>query len=651
MKALFHLFTISLLIILLTACPLIMDDIDPELKKQHESYLTLVEFHAFKQVLMYEYFGLFSNNFQNPDLFEYEPTQEECMAYFSKIEQLLAYEEKLVEAADLLQNAKSQVSNSNDYLLKSAMARWDWLLKYVPFKGKNIELRNKIVTMSKDFTDDQRKYLFDLLHKNPTWKGGALNEAQFFSKMEDGELDNSILRIHNTFEEDSERGDYFNWAEQNKLLSTQLAYEYGKEGLETGEKVLVTTVKNLNPSVGTAVDILDYSNKFLNYINNAMSGKTIDQYQEELKNSIEEKGYDEGNLEPQGNAQQQTLSIVEKAKLLEKIAKVCNNPESAISLEVGWGGVKITSEDKSLNPDVVMAERLNSEEAPVIVLSTEIEQTGNNEWIVPLPEGDWDIVAVDDKGQSDTVKDWSVITRQFGLLNMEVYKGDDENKHNDDEDNDYGCDCGWNVDFSKLSLVNEGLKEYYVNESGLKHGPYIVWHNKDERNISFYCCYYVFDGNSKKHGKQCQWHENGERKQLCYFNEGKYDGLLTNWWDDGTKSYEANYKDGEFHGSVKQWSFLSDGTVSLISSKNYVDGLLHGIQTSWYTTTGSIQQETNYKMGIKHGVYRGYSDNGNLATEGTYKDGEPVGIWKHYNEDGSCLAIFDNDTNQNIPCP
>ncbi|MBN2261495.1 MAG: hypothetical protein JW735_01185 [Prolixibacteraceae bacterium] len=390
---------------------------DPELKKQHDSYLTLVEYHALKQVLMYEYFGLFSNDFQNPNLFEYEPAQEECMAYFTKIEQLLAYEEKITEAANSLQNTNSQVLSSDDFLLKSAMAKWDWLLKYVPFKGKNIELRNKIVSMSKDFTDEQRKYLFDLLYANPEWKGGALNETQFFSKMESGELDNSILRIHNTFEEDGERGDYFNWAEENKLLSAQLAYEYGKEGLETGEKVLVTTVENLNPAIGTSIKILDYGNKFLNYINECTNGKTTEQFKEEVKQNIEEK-YAESGLEQNQTPQQQALSIVEQAQRLANVAKVNKNPASVVSDVSGWGGVKITSNDQTLIPDVVFAEKLYDEIGANIILATKMLKNELNEWLVPLPEGDWNIVVADNKGRSDTIIDYSSIGKYFGVANV-----------------------------------------------------------------------------------------------------------------------------------------------------------------------------------------------------------------------------------------
>lgn len=471
MKRMVSLFMLAIVLALLNSCLFLWEDPgDPVLKKQRDSYMTLIEFHAYKQVLMYEYIGLFSDNFTNTKLFEYEPTSEELAGFFQKIEQLLEYEEEIINATESLDSMQFSIKNSNDLMLKSAMAKWDWLLKYVPFKGKNIELRNKISKNVKNLTAEQRDELFNLLADTPAWQGGALNANEFFNKIEKGELDNSILSIHKTFQDfDSE---YFMWADQNKLKSSNLAYEYGKEGLETGEKVLVNTVKNLNPAIGTSITILDYGNKFLNYMNNSITGKTVEEYKNQIKEQVEKK-FPETGLSQNASPEEMATSIVKSTEILSKIAQVNNNPNSIISSDFGWGGVKLSNIDNSLLPEIVFAERLYDDIAPNVVLCTEMFIDELNQWVIGLPEGEWDIVAINKKGEADSILDWSVITKNFGVVEISSKTIIDSTNTEEDVD-----PVDTDIDFPQYSYVLIGCVStcgsiFFTND-----------HKEQENNLS-----------------------------------------------------------------------------------------------------------------------------------------------------------------------
>ena len=52
----------------------------------------------------------------------------------------------------------------------------------------------------------------------------------------------------------------------------------------------------------------------------------------------------------------------------------------------------------------------------------------------------------------------------------------------------YKCDCGWVVDYTKLTMKQEhryfvGWVVYYVNEKGNKHGPEITWFDEERTQL------------------------------------------------------------------------------------------------------------------------------------------------------------------------
>ncbi|HKK82372.1 MAG TPA: hypothetical protein VJ909_08990, partial [Prolixibacteraceae bacterium] len=347
MKKIVRVWVVLISVQFFNACLFNKDD-EPDFTKHHDSYVTLLEYHAYKQVIMYDFYELFSDGFTNSTLFENTPGDSDIDDFFEKIETLLSYEEALNEAINVLQQKSTASYNANDYLLKSVMADWDWLLKYVPFKGENIELRNKILSKTMSMSNEQRELLFAEVRNYPAWTGNASDADDFFVKMENGDLDNSIHRLHHTFKQAD--NDYLKWTDDNNLGSAQLAFDYGKEALEAGQKVMVTTVKNINPAVGKSIDILEKGNQFLEYINQAMGDKSFNQLANDANTQIAEK-YANSGLDDEGEStNQKTLSVVESAQLLTKTALVNSDPVSIENTDFDWGGVKLNNEDDSLIP-------------------------------------------------------------------------------------------------------------------------------------------------------------------------------------------------------------------------------------------------------------------------------------------------------------
>jgi antitoxin component YwqK of YwqJK toxin-antitoxin module len=99
--------------------------------------------------------------------------------------------------------------------------------------------------------------------------------------------------------------------------------------------------------------------------------------------------------------------------------------------------------------------------------------------------------------------------------------------------------------------------------------------------------------------------DNGQIKALGQINDGKEEGLWTEWYESGNKLTEVNYKDGK----------------------------MEGVGTLWYEN-GKKQTESNYKNGKHNGLWKHWFENGQKKGEGNFKDGKPNGLATLWYENG-----------------
>ena len=124
----------------------------------------------------------------------------------------------------------------------------------------------------------------------------------------------------------------------------------------------------------------------------------------------------------------------------------------------------------------------------------------------------------------------------------------------------------------RLELKRTGIVLYEPTSLGYEIDDFIM------KQRSF------LNNDGKKDGLDTDWYENGQKKSEITYNDGKVDGLWTEWYENGNKKVEGNWKDGN----------------------------PNGLFTRWY-------------------------ENGNKEREGTYKDGIKIS-YKYWDEDGNIIA-------------
>ena len=95
--------------------------------------------------------------------------------------------------------------------------------------------------------------------------------------------------------------------------------------------------------------------------------------------------------------------------------------------------------------------------------------------------------------------------------------------------------------------------------------------------------------NGKFDGLGTEWYKNGQKKIEIRFKDGKSDGLGTQWYDNGQKKIEGNYKDGKLI-SCEVWK--PNGGKCPVS--NIVNG--NGELVN-YNDNGSENSRTDFENG------------------------------------------------------
>lgn len=96
----------------------------------------------------------------------------------------------------------------------------------------------------------------------------------------------------------------------------------------------------------------------------------------------------------------------------------------------------------------------------------------------------------------------------------------------------------------------------------------------------------------KKDGLVTEWHENGQKKGEAIFKDGKKDGRETVWHENGQKEWEGTYKDGKLHGLWTWWD--KDGQK--VKELTYKDGEFHGLST-WWDENGNETRKVTFRNG------------------------------------------------------
>jgi len=128
-------------------------------------------------------------------------------------------------------------------------------------------------------------------------------------------------------------------------------------------------------------------------------------------------------------------------------------------------------------------------------------------------------------------------------------------------------------------------------------------------------------------------------------NAEKTDSIFTIWsdtvvkikYDDGSARQIWGFKpnDKEMH---YEWSYYKNGNTWLEGPM--YDTLRHGIWKG-YSEQGSLIAQGTYRVGKATGIYTVWYENGKKFYEGDMKEGKRIGEWSFYNKEGELIKTID----------
>ena len=111
--------------------------------------------------------------------------------------------------------------------------------------------------------------------------------------------------------------------------------------------------------------------------------------------------------------------------------------------------------------------------------------------------------------------------------------------------------------------------------------------------------------------------------------------VLNNDWGVDAVEFNKDYVDGVLHGTEK--SYYQSGSIRSIG--HFKRGILEGIVTGYYED-GSIQVRAIYDNGIKQGRVIHYYPNGNKQLEAFYTDDKFDGVRSTWFENGKLMELI-----------
>ncbi len=129
-------------------------------------------------------------------------------------------------------------------------------------------------------------------------------------------------------------------------------------------------------------------------------------------------------------------------------------------------------------------------------------------------------------------------------------------------------------------------------------------------------------------------------KEEFFEMNGKIEGPYKSYDIEGNLTTLCYYIDGKKNGLCYEYIFGKIGSIT-----SFVNDQLEGEQRGYFSS-GLISSITNYKNNKKHGVSIEYYSNGNVKFRCNYKNHRKYGGYTSYFQDGSIKNYY-NYTNYN----
>lgn len=137
----------------------------------------------------------------------------------------------------------------------------------------------------------------------------------------------------------------------------------------------------------------------------------------------------------------------------------------------------------------------------------------------------------------------------------------------------------------------------------------------------------------KKQNRICTlWYPNGVKEAEIHYIDSILHGKFTSWYTNGNLQMIGYYDRGKKDGVYERF----DSNGNKIKDGHFFSDKPNGTWIGYYDD-GSIKEKYNYEKGILDGIVEGYYNNGKIKIKGQYENDLKVGEWIEWAEDGTEL--------------
>ncbi|MDD3966811.1 MAG: hypothetical protein PHP63_07165, partial [Candidatus Marinimicrobia bacterium] len=274
-----HVFTLAFLSLSFFACDRFPSD--PDLEDPRDALYVLVEAHALKQLWIYHYFETFSNGYEEGQLFVYEPTEAELESLYEELNNVLQYKDNVILAAQTLTDSLGLTPSP----LSKTSGIFGSLFSFFSEGAETGERhRDRIFLVVSNMSSEERNNLFHN-QLRPKWQREFSDADDFWTKLQNGDLDDRTGSIYNDFYDNSDLNNRFVSLANDKNLSPgNIFVKDGASLVEKGVDVVLETGKIVTP-LGGGADIVEEGNKWWEKAEKAVD-KPLNLLEDEIKERV-----------------------------------------------------------------------------------------------------------------------------------------------------------------------------------------------------------------------------------------------------------------------------------------------------------------------------------------------------------------------------
>ena len=370
---------------------------DPDLADPQDALYVLIQAHALKQLWMYHYFETFSNGYGEGQLFVYEPTLRELEALHEELRNLLLYKDDVITAAQTLTDSLGLTPSP---LSKTSGIFGSLFSFFSEGAAVGERSRERILTIVSNMSNEEKNALFNNQLRSK-WKNQFYDENDFWTKLQNGDLDDKTSSIYNDFYDNSDLSNRFvSLANDRNLSPGNIFVKEGASLTEKGMDVMIEATKIATP-LGKGMDMVDEGKKWWEKAEKAVD-KPLDLLEDEIKERVAGKLAGMVDIDGAVNAVGLGEKTATAVKILSDISFGTDDTQELYEKAIDWGVAKISSPDKSITPDVIVAENKSGGSSfPDLIFGVGNYVNRAGEILMSLPAGNWDVTAVDKNGQNE----------------------------------------------------------------------------------------------------------------------------------------------------------------------------------------------------------------------------------------------------------